>query len=269
MVGVAYSGGIQLQDIEVDFQVEPVDSPGGIGFGVREYVTLKGPVAEPERVRLQRAVQYCLVGQALTKGAVEVQDEVRWSSGEEASASPVPESLDPLEGALPAMPAGSVHGRYLLDTKEYDEAGVMAHEGEAKVYVTCENGGRTSRWTLLGGHSSPGWVPPPFPLSHSAWAASTAASLGELLPQAGCDPTGLSVELASAEPGQRGGRGESQANAAQGVVRRRKMLRRITLPGSRRDTSLETVQAALRRDPISITYQTGGILLQEEVNVKE
>lgn len=263
-----------MEDIEVDFQVEPTDSQAGIGqpgigFGVKESVTLKGHVSEAERLRLQRAVQYCPVGQALTKGAVEVQDEVRWSSGETALASPAPESLDPFEGLLPASPAGSVHGRYLLDTKEYDESGAMAHEGEAKVYVTCQNGARTSRWTVLGGHSSPGWVPPPFPLSHSAWAASTAATLGELLPQAGCDATGLSVELAAAEPGQRGGRGESQGNAAQGVVRRRKMLRRITLPGDQRATPLETVQAALKRDPVSITYQTGGILLQEEVKVKE
>ena len=188
---------------------------------------------------------------------------------------PVPESLDPLEGDLPPLPAGSVHGQYLLDTKEYDETGAMAHEGEAKVYVTCETSTRTSRWTLLGGHSSPGWVPPPFPFSHAAWAASTAATLGELLPQAGpgrsriTGDAGLTVELAAAGDGQRGNRGESQSNAAGGVVRRRNMLRRISLPGSRGDTPLETVQAALKRDPISITYGTGGILLQEEVQVEK
>ena len=147
-MGVAYRGHIQLEDIKVDFEVEPVELPNAIGFGVREVVTLKGQISESERVRLQRAVQYCPVGQALTKGSMEIEDEVRWSSGEATSVPPSPEGLLPLEGALPALLPGSVHARYLLDTKEYDESGTMEHEGEAKIYVTCENLTRSSRWTL-------------------------------------------------------------------------------------------------------------------------
>ena len=84
MVGVAYHGQIPLEDIMVDFELEPVELPDSIGFGVREVVTLKGQLSETERLRLQRAAQYCPVGQALTKGSVEIEDEVQWSSGEVA-----------------------------------------------------------------------------------------------------------------------------------------------------------------------------------------
>ena len=49
-----------------------------------------------------------------------------------------------------------MHGRYLLDTKEYDEAGVMEHEGEVKVYAVSKNLTRTSRWTFLA-EAAPVW----------------------------------------------------------------------------------------------------------------
>ena len=265
VVGVAYRGNIALEDIKVDFEVEPIELPNAIGFGVRELVTLKGRISESERVRLQRASQYCPVGQALTKGSMEVEDEVRWSTGEVAAASPAPESLPQLDGALPAIPSGSVHGQYLLDTKEYDDAGKMEHEGEAKVSISCENLTRTSRWTLLGGHSSNGWVPPPFPLAHGAWAASTVSTLSRLLPQGTEDADGLSVELVMAAGGNRG---QSQANAAEGVVGRRRVLRRIIVPGTPSTTPIEAVQAALQRDPISLAYLNGGVLLHDEVVVE-
>ena len=265
MVGVAYRGHISLEDIKVDFEVEPVELPNAIGFGVREVVTLKGKILESERVRLQRAAQYCPVGQALTKGSMKVEDEVQWSSGEVTAASPAPEGLLPLSAALPAVLPGSVHGRYLLDTKEYDESGVMVREGEVKVAVTCQNLTRTSRWTLVAGHSSEGWVPPPFPLAQAGWAASTAATLSWLLPQGIESPDGLRVELAMAAPG---GRGHTQGNAAEGVVGHRRALRRITVPGTPHTTPIQAVQAALQRDPISVAYRNGGILLHEEVVVE-
>jgi uncharacterized OsmC-like protein len=262
---VAYRGGIALEDIKVDFEVKPVESPGSIGFGVRELVTLKGKISEAERVRLQRASQFCPVGQALTKGAVLAADQVRWSSGELMTAPPLPGALYPLERDLPAMILGSVHGHYLLDTKEHDESGAMAHEGEVKVYISCEDDGRTSRWTVLGGHSSDGWVPPPFPLAQSGWAASTASTLRQLLPQETPGLDDLSVELAT---GTRGDRGQSQANAAEGVVSQRTVSRRITVPGTPSSTTMEMVQAALQRDPVSMAYRASGILLAEEVVVE-
>jgi hypothetical protein len=265
VVGVAYRGQIPLDDIKVDFELEPVELPNAIGFGVKEVVTLIGPLSEIERVRLERAARYCPVGQALTKGSVEFEDEVEWSSGEVTAASPVSATLPKLEWDLPAILPGTVHGRYLIETKEHDETGAMVHEGEVKIYITTENLTRSSRWTLLAGHSSEGWVPPPFPLAQGAWAASTASTLSQLLPQWTDGIDGLSVELVMAA---RGDRGQSQRNAAEGVVGRRRALRRVTVPGTPRTTPIEAVQAALQRDPISIAYRNGGILLHEKVAVE-
>ncbi|NQW24676.1 MAG: hypothetical protein HQ475_14700 [SAR202 cluster bacterium] len=262
---MAYRGKISLEDIKVEFKVEPIELPHSIGFGVRELVTLKGPISESERVRLERASSFCPVGQALTKGSMEVDDEVRWSSGEVIAASPVPETLQPLEGVLPILPHGTVNGSYLLDTKEYDETGAMVHEGEAKVSVSCENLTHLSRWIFLGGHSSDGWVSPPFPMAHGAWAASTASTLSRLLPLGAEDASDIKVELAISAGG---GVGQSQSNAADGVVGHRRILRRITVPGTPKTTPLEVVQAALQRDPISLAYQHGGILLDHQVVVE-
>jgi hypothetical protein len=262
VVGVAYRGRILLEDIAVDFEVEPVGPPNSIGFGVRKVVTLKGQLSETERVRLQRAAEYCPVGQALTKGAVEIEDEVQWRSGEVAVVPPLPKSVQPSEADLPAVASGAVHGHYLLDTKEYDDSGGMVHEGEVKVYITTENLTRSSRWTLVAGHSSEGWVPPPFPLAQGAWAASTVATLSRLLPQGTEGAGNLRVEIAQVASGNRG---QSQGNAAAGVVGRRKALRRVVLPGASHTTTLEVVQSALQRDPISMAYRQGGVLVQEDV----
>ena len=269
-MGVAYRGRIVLEDIRVDFEVEPIELPtgngfGGIGFGVREVVTLKGQILESERIRLERASRYCPVGQALTKGSIQFEDEVEWSSCDVAAASPIGEGILPLAGDIATVPAGSVHGRYLLDTKEYDEEGGMAHEGEVKVAVTCENLTHASLWTVLAGHSSDGWVPGPFPLSQAAWAASSAATLSQLLGQGTEGADSISVELAMAA---RGGRGQAQGDAAAGVVGQRSALRRAIVPGSPRTTPLEVVQAALQRDPITIAYRNGGVLLHDEVVVE-
>ena len=42
----------------------------------------------------------------------------------------------------------------------------------------------------------------------------------------------------------------------------RQVSRRITVPGTPREIPIDMVQAALLRDPMSITYQHGGILLE-------
>ena len=52
-------------------------------------------------------------------------------------------------GDIAIVPTGSVHGRYLLDTKEYGEDGGVAHEGEVKVAVVCENLTHSSLWTVF------------------------------------------------------------------------------------------------------------------------
>ena len=248
-----------MEDISVDFEVGPAGPSNGLGFGVQETVTLHGNISEQERTRLERASNFCPVGQALNKGSMQIEDEVQWSAGELVPAS-THESLHPLAGELIAIPSGTAHAQYLLDTREHDETGAMAHEGEAKVTVRFANLTRSSGSILLAGHSSDGWVPGPFPMAHSGWAASTVATLSQLLPQAA---GGISVELFMA-PIQ-GGRDEAQSHAAEGVVGRRPVVRRITLPGTSQETPLEMVQAALLRDPISIAYKRGGILLEHNV----
>ena len=104
------------------------------------------------------------------------------------------------------VPTGSVHGRYLLDTKEYGEDGGMAHEGEVKVAVACENLTHSSFWPVLAGHSFRWMVPGPLPLVQAAWAASFATTLSHLpLPRQGTEGAdSISVELAMAARGSRG-----------------------------------------------------------------
>ncbi len=252
-----------LEDIEVDFEVEPLERSGSIGFGVRELVTLKGDLSETDRVRLQRASRYCPVGQALTKGSMVIEDEVQWRSGEVTAIPSTETGLPALEGDLPAIQPGTVHGSYLLDTKEYDEDGVMQHEGEAKVYVTTRNLTHISRWTLLAGHSSPGLIPPPFPSTHAGWAASTVATLSSLLPlPEELDERDLQVEVGL---NMAGGRELSQGSAAEGRIVHRNAVRRIVMPGSPRTVPVNAIQGALQRDPITIAYREGGILLDEKV----
>ena len=263
-MGVAYRGGILLEDIEVDFQVEAVELPHTMGFGVRERVTLKGQLSETDRVRLQRAARFCPVGQVLNKGALDIEDQVQWSSGDVSAGKLSLEQSPASPCAGVPLPSGSVRGRYLLDTKEYEEDGGMAHEGEAKVYVTCENLTRSSTWTLLAGHSSQGFVPPPIPLVYAAWAASTVTTLNRLLPRDSEASGNVAVEL-SIPAG--GGRGDSQTNAAQGIVAPRQAVRRVKVPGSPKTTPIEVVHAALQADPISAACLHGGVLLEDEVLV--
>ena len=69
-----------------------------------------------------------------------------------------------------------------------------------------------------------------------------------LLPHGEKSAEDLSVELYMGVGGD--GRGQSQSNAAEGVVGRRRVSRRIFVPGTPRTTPIEAVQAPLQRDPI-------------------
>ena len=264
MVGVAHRGGISLEDIQVDFQVEAMELGHTLGFGVRERVILKGQLSETERVRLERAARFCPVGQVLNKGALDIEDQVHWNSGEVSRVSRPLEQPPTLPGTGTLIPSGSVRGCYLLDTKEYDEDGGMAHEGEAKVYVTCENLTRSSTWTVLAGHSSQGFAPSPIPLVHAAWAASTATTLNRLLP---CDIEAAGNSTVELSIPTSGGRGDSQSNAAQGIVAPRQVVRRVKVPGSPETTPIQVVQAALWADPVSAACIPGGTLIEDEVLV--
>ena len=117
LVGVAYRGNIALEDIAVDFEVELTFANDGVGFGVRESVTLYGKISESERVRLGLASGHCPGVQALAKGSFQVEDEFRWSTGETVSAATSSGDLHRKNGGLPAILFGTVHAEYLLDTK--------------------------------------------------------------------------------------------------------------------------------------------------------
>src|SRR5262249_28441082 len=129
-----------LQDIRVDFQMEPIAHPPVPGFGVRKTLTLYGSLSDTEQRRLHRAAEYCPVGQLFTKGTLAIEDQVECRAERAAPvvARPSAQALQPSCNLPPTCALGAVHGRYLAETKEYTD-GVLQHEGEVKVYMTCAN----------------------------------------------------------------------------------------------------------------------------------
>ena len=266
VVGVASRGQIPLQDIRVDFQVEPVADADARGFGVRKTVTLYGALSATEQRRLQRAAEYCPVGQLFTKGALMVEDQVACDDEHTmpevmASATAVQQLSLP---TLPTCAPGAVHGRYLVETKEYDDRGVLYHEGEVKIYVTCANLTRTGRWILLAGHSSEGWIPPPVPLAYAALAASTVATLQACMAPEVWTPAGFHVEIA---PYGAGNRDQAQTSAAAGTLNARRVVRTVVLHGAGSAVPTQAIEAALQQDPLSTSFRQGGVVLGEQVVV--
>src|SRR5262249_2402390 len=157
---------------------------------------LHGPLSDTQQLRLRRAAEYCPVGQLFTKGAMALDDQVIYSV--ESAALEVASSAwtrQPSPKTHPPVPPGAVHGRYLAETKEYADNGVLQHEGEVKVYLTCENLTRPGHWTLLAGHSLEGWVPPPVPLAYAALAASTVTTLQRCVSPDAWPAAGFHVEI--------------------------------------------------------------------------
>ena len=266
MVGVAYRGQIPLQDISVDFQVEAVARPNARGFGVRKTVTLQGPLAETEQLRLRRAAEYCPVGQLFTKGALALEDQVTCSteSARPEAVAQVARVLRRSSDIPQPFTPGAVRGRYLVDTKEYADSGVLQHEGEVKVYMTCENLTRSGRWTLLAGHSSEGWMPPPIPLAYAALAASTVTTLQQCVASEGWPLAGFHVEIV---PQGAGNRDQAQVAAATGAINVRRAVRRVVLHGTPGTWPVQSLEAALQHDPLSTSFRQGGVLLGEQIVV--
>ncbi len=237
---MAYRGRIPLENIEVDFQLEPAETPAG--FGVRKTVRLKGSLSETEQVRLRRASEFCPVGQIFNKGSLDLEDEILGAKPGNGGASQVV-----------TLPPGTVRARHMRDTQEYDPAGVLTREGEVKLYLSCRNGSRTARWMIVAGHSGEGWVPAPVPLAHAALAASSAHTLRQFLPQG---PFRVEIESRSS-----GDRHESQHAAAAGEIRMRRSVRRVIAEGAPEGA----VRAALRADPVTRAYREGGVLLADDV----
>jgi uncharacterized OsmC-like protein len=266
VVGVAHRGQIPLQDMRVDFQVEPGVDPDGRGFGVRKTVTLCGALSDTQQLRLRRAAEYCPVGQLFTKGALALEDQVVYSteSATPEAAAQMARGLQPSLDPLPPVPAGAVHGRYLTDTKEYADSGVLQHEGEVKVYLTCANPTRLGRWTLLAGHSAEGWVPSPIPLAYAALAASTVSTLGQWLSPEPRSTGGFHVEIA---PHGAGNRDQAQAAAAAGTISTRRAVRTVVLHGAPGVVPVQAIEAALQHDPLATSFRAGGMLLDEQIIV--
>jgi len=152
------------------------------------------------------------VGQLFTKGALAIEDRVAGSAQ-----SPAPEDagsaaqvLQPPLDTLPTYAPGAVRGRYLPDTREYGEGGVLRQEGEVKLYLTCENLTRPGPWALLAGHSAAGWMPPPVPLAYAALAASAVTTLRQFVSRDAWLPAGFHVEII---PQGAGNRDHAQAAA--------------------------------------------------------
>ena len=265
MVGVAYRGNIPLEDISVEFSINPTENssaPPNAGFSVNETVTLFGDISESEIVRLQRAAHFCPVGQALTKGSMVIQDVLMWSNGE-IEVIPITSDIPNLvRPQLPLVASGTVRGSYLKNTKEYDESGSMIHEGESKVYVQYDTPDRPYRWTYLAGHSSDGWVSPPFPFSLGAWAASTISTLTRLVHY---EIPGLQIELSALN---RGNSGQSQGDAASGIIRNREVLRKIKIDGIPNPSISRDIQEALHHDPVTIAYRNGGVSVDNNITIE-
>jgi hypothetical protein len=265
-VGVAYRGQIPIQDIQVDFQVEAVARPEARGFGVRKTVALQGSLSETEQLRLRRAAEYCPVGQLFTKGALVIEDQVTYSApsaAPEAAVSP-PQVVQPPLDTLPTCAPGAVHGRYLVDTREYSDGGMLQQEGEVKLYLTCENLTRPGRWTLLAGHGSTGWMPPPVPLAYAALAASTVTTLRPFVFREAWPSAAFHVEII---PFGAGNRDQAQTAAAAGAINTRRVVRKTALHGSPGVSSVQAIEAALQHDPLALSFRTGAVLLGEQIIV--
>ena len=263
VVGVAYRGQIPLEDIRVDFQVEPLADSDVRGFGVRKTVTVSGPLSDTQHLRLRRAAEYCPVGQLFTKGALALEDQVIYSaeSASPEAAAQAAHGLSPSLGPCQPMPPGAVHGRYLADTKAYDARGMLQHEGEVQVYLTWANRTRPRRWTLLAGHSAEGWMPPPIPLAYAALAASTVSTLHQCVTPTAWPLRGFHVEIA---PQGSGTREHAQAAAAAGTINARHVVRTVVLDGAPRAWSIQAIEAALQQDPLATSFRAGGVLRCEQ-----
>jgi hypothetical protein len=227
---------------------------------------LKGPLSETEQLRLRRAAEYCPVGQLFTKGALVIEDLVTCSAQSAAPEAAVP-AVQVLQAQLdtfPTCPPGAVRSRYLVDTQEYADSGVLQHEGEVKLYLTCANFTRPGRWTLLAGHSSAGWMPPPVPLAYAAVAASTVTLLRQCISSEAWSSAGFHVEIILQGAGNRD---QSQAAAAAGAVNTRLVVRKIVLHGALAASSVQAIEATLQRDPLALSFRSGGVLLGEQIMV--
>src|SRR5262249_45960290 len=130
--------------------------------------------------------------------------------------------------------------------------------------LTCENLTRPGRWTLLAGHSSEGWVPPPVPLAYAALAASTVTTLQQCVSPDAWPAAGFHVEIA---PYGGGRRDHAQTHRAPRTIYTRRGVRRVVLHGAPSALLTQSIEAALQHDPLSTSCRAGGALLSEQIVV--
>ena len=98
-------------------------------------------------------------------------------------------------------------------------------------------------------------------------AASTVAALRQSVAARQLGPGDLEVDIKMERSS--GGRQNAQAAAAEGVVRKYHLLRRIILGKPLSGVTAESIQAALEQDPVSRYFRDGNILLDKEIVVSE
>jgi hypothetical protein len=183
-------------------------------------------------------------------------------SAEPEAAVSTAQVLQVARDTLSSCAPGAVYGRYLVDTQEYNDSGILQHEGEVKLYLTCENLTRPGRWTLLAGHSSAGWMPAPVPLAYAALAASTVTTLQHFGAADAWPVAGFHVEIV---PQSAGNRDQAQTAAAAGTLNSRGVVRKIVLHREPGGLPGQAIEAALQHDPLTLSFRRGDVLLSEQM----
>jgi uncharacterized OsmC-like protein len=265
-VGVAHRGQIPLRDVSVELEIRPKQTDGEEQIGVHEKVILKGPLEQAHRERLERTMDYCPVGQLFGRGIVSIEDTI--DDLTEPAVMPALNSPVCSSKSLGFLP-GTIRACYLPETKVWKDISgkpVLEHEGEVKLYFSCASPSGPRRWVMLSGHTL-SWNPIPMHLAVGGLAASTVMTLRQSLPPRQWDHGRLQVEIKMERSS--GGRQNAQAAAADGVVRKYHLLRRIILSELRTGITAKAIHAALEQDPVSRYFRDGNILLDKEIVVSE
>jgi len=119
----------------------------------------------------------------------------------------------------------------------------------------------------VSGHSYEGWAPSPVRLLQGALAAATVDTLVKALTERGIGHSGLSVEIASKAAATT--REQSQDNAAQGRVAKRRAARRVVLPFASTKLTFKELKAILATDLLTRAILGGSLVRSDSISVVE
>jgi uncharacterized OsmC-like protein len=266
-VGVAHRGHIPLEDVTAAFRVRrKVDGVDPEAFSVTSAITFTGNIDDQQLLRLERTAKYCPVGVYFQERTTSIQDQVDLPPLAEPAIHRTSEG--PRE-YIAAFAPGDVTAAHLRETREWRtglEGEMLGDEGEVKLHLTCEDAGRTGRWSLIGGHTSEGWVPRPADLALAALAASTVGTLRPLAQTTQLGPADVQVLVRNVS-GDAGGKEAIVARMLEGKSRQISLTRAITLRAPFGEVNRAAVDAALAKDPVSRYLFDGNILTGEEITV--